>query len=226
MIISVHLPKTAGSSFRALLERRFGDRLLLDYDDRPLAHSDEVRNAAAVELSSSDHAGILAEYDCVHGHFLPLKYAGLKNATFITWMRDPVERYVSHYLFWKRNWEEQAIAPRNPGLKSLLEGGGAFPDMEEFLQMPEFLNVYARFLWNFDLGRFSFIGFVETRQASLARLATSLGWADASDVMLNVNPDRARDGYEVAQGLREQIAAANGEDVDLYQWAIARFGGD
>ena len=38
MLISVHMPKTAGLSFRATLEEHFGDGFSYDYADYPLAH--------------------------------------------------------------------------------------------------------------------------------------------------------------------------------------------
>ena len=42
-IISVHIPKTAGSSFLAGLQSVFGERLLLDYSDRPLDGTPSAR---------------------------------------------------------------------------------------------------------------------------------------------------------------------------------------
>jgi hypothetical protein len=35
-IISVHIPKTAGSSFKKILEAYFEDKILFDYEDTPI----------------------------------------------------------------------------------------------------------------------------------------------------------------------------------------------
>ena len=48
MLISVHIPKTGGTSFGAMLARHFGPRLLRDYDDRPLSHGGLARLSMAV----------------------------------------------------------------------------------------------------------------------------------------------------------------------------------
>ena len=42
-IVSVHIPKTAGWSFRTGLLSAFGERLLLDYSDRPLDGTPSAR---------------------------------------------------------------------------------------------------------------------------------------------------------------------------------------
>ena len=44
MIISVHLPKTAGSSFKASLIQYFDQKVLLDYDDFPINTTPFQRN--------------------------------------------------------------------------------------------------------------------------------------------------------------------------------------
>jgi hypothetical protein len=48
MLISVHIPKTGGTAFGAVLERAYGARLLRDYGDRPLAHGSVARLAEAL----------------------------------------------------------------------------------------------------------------------------------------------------------------------------------
>ena len=73
MLVSVHIPKTGGSSLRrSVLEPFFGDRLLLDYHDAPLSRDAAERNRKALAWKPSPD--LLDRYDCVHGHFLATKY--------------------------------------------------------------------------------------------------------------------------------------------------------
>ncbi len=49
LYLSLHIPKTGGSSFRQILEQRFGDRLQRAYDER-------------------EGWPILSDPACIHGH--------------------------------------------------------------------------------------------------------------------------------------------------------------
>jgi hypothetical protein len=80
-IVSVHLPKTAGTTFRHMLQQAF-PALTLDYGEPHIL---------------APHIG------CIHGHFFVEKYTGiLPRARFIAWLRDPIERLVSQYHYWLR----------------------------------------------------------------------------------------------------------------------------
>ncbi len=117
MLISVHLPKTAGSSFLAALDGHFGPGLLRDYADLPINTPVTARNASAVKACLRNLLRCPAEVRCVHGHFLPLKYLFCcrRNVKFVTWLRDPLERVASHYFFWPRSYDPQNSPPSTAG---------------------------------------------------------------------------------------------------------------
>ncbi len=84
-VFSVHIPKTGGTSFLHLLSQKYRDGLVLDYGmDRDAVLRRIVDGSA----------------QCVHGHYVVQKYAGCEG-TFVTWLRHPLDRLVSHYNFWK-----------------------------------------------------------------------------------------------------------------------------
>ena len=90
-LVSLHIPKTAGSSLRQALQGWFpADRLKLHYPDQ----------ATLQPPHRCDFTGPI----CVHGHFDAA--AGLdvgsyypEAGQFITFFRDPFERAISFYCF-------------------------------------------------------------------------------------------------------------------------------
>lgn len=79
MIISMHIPKTAGHTFNSFLEKIYKDKIYYHYNDVKCEDS-------SVEV--------------IHGHFTANTY-DIKGAKYITWVRHPVYRYLSifgHYV--------------------------------------------------------------------------------------------------------------------------------
>ncbi|MBA8888475.1 hypothetical protein FHW12_002708 [Dokdonella fugitiva] len=210
MLISVHVPKTAGTAFRTRLERHFGDRLLLDYADRPLAPGHLWRRFA----NPAPSVARLAGFACVHGHFIADKYDHLgARARLVSWLRDPVQRVASHYHYWKR-----VPDPRNPDCRRLVQER---LDLEAFAALPRMRNVASRFFGRYRPADFFFLGIVEEMAESQRRLRQLVGieWDDATD---NRNDD-ATGGYALPATARARIAALNANDCRLYDEARALF---
>ena len=183
----------------------FGDRLLLDYDDRPLAHDASERNAKAEAFVPDDE--LLRRYDCVHGHFLPAKYAKKRMpCRFAVWLRDPVQRVMSRFLFAQRQGR----------------GEVARMTLAEFCQAERYHNLYAQYLWNFEVEGFDFVGITEDYVHSVHVFRHRFGlWpgADAARVAAwNANPGKAVSrAYEVDGGVRRIIERANAQDLEIYE---------
>jgi hypothetical protein len=127
LLISLHRPKTVGTSFSESLMDCFGDRLLRDYDDAPLNTRPLTRKAAALLGAVRTAVTPPVRVERIHCHFLPIKYRRLtlrRPARFVTWMRGPVERVASHYHFWNRQHNPRTARPlhrqvvEEPGLSS------------------------------------------------------------------------------------------------------------
>jgi hypothetical protein len=213
-LVAVHLPKTAGTTFRDALQRVYGDRLRLDYDDRPLAGSRWSRRATAARHALA-HAGQRMQAPCTCGHFMPVKYATRRQARFCTWLRDPVQRVLSRYHHYLRHGQDETRHQRwglVPGM-----------DLEAFVRLPHYQDSYAEYLWMFPLARFDFIGIVEDYDAELQRFASHFG-IDA-DLLAgearNRNPDKADPAYPVEPAMERLIRACNPRDVALYERARA-----
>lgn len=90
----VHIPKTAGTSLRSILERQYHADELLFFDPPNPYYLPEVKQlfAAALELKPKTKAVI--------GHFTYGIHTipQVQDYTYITFFRDPVARAISHYF--------------------------------------------------------------------------------------------------------------------------------
>lgn len=162
MIVSIHIPKTAGTSFREGLKRQFGRRLLTDYGDRPLSDSisDRWRRLKTLMKVRSRADDLVANYDAVHGHFIATKYFPLGDrAVFCAFFRDPVERVVSHYRHVLRN--------PNPDNPVWAHGGPTGMTLGQYASLPRQQRVYALFTSGLPMDRFTFVGLTEEYKTSL-----------------------------------------------------------
>lgn len=207
-LVSVHIPKTGGLTFLDnVLEPTFGDRLLLDYNDRPMTHDDAERNMHAIRFFPSNE--VLTRYDCIHGHFLPVKYANsIRHCEFVCWLRNPVQRVISRFFQGKR------AASTNPQNNSPI-GDMTFT---EFLSWDRLHNLYAKYLWRFDLDRFDFVGITEEYERSINVFRLRFGIDTWRGRAVNVNPDKDYTRpYDVSDKTREFIERTNLEDMDIYE---------
>lgn len=217
MIISVHMPKTAGTSFAAALDRHFGSALLRDYSDLPINTPPRKRNRAAVCACLANADKAFAGIECIHGHFMPLKYLlladGRQDVSFVTWLRDPVDRAVSHYRFWRRTYESQRSPPLH---RRMMEEGWS---LERFCLGAEVRNLYSQFLYGFPLAYFDFVGITEFYADDLSWWAErSLG---SSGLLEQLNVDEsAVERQEISPSLRAEIERHHARDMDLYRRAI------
>ena len=98
-IISVHIPKVAGTSFLHQLKEIFGEQhVLLDYNDDPV-YLQSIVNIDP-NCYEFDPIKTISPYKVVHGHFQPKKYENLRNAFRLTFLRHPIDNIASIYFFW------------------------------------------------------------------------------------------------------------------------------
>lgn len=214
-IISVHLPKTAGTSFAASLTEHFGERFRRDNDDqaicKPVALRCREALAAALDIAEQGLPGI----GCVHGHFLPLKYLLLDtrhDLTFVTWMREPVARLLSHYFYWQASYDPATSAPHH---RRFIEECWT---LEQFCLSEQFRNIYTQYLWGFPLEKFAFIGISEHFPEDLR---------DFSRRYLGIELEARRENATVSAhprpklepDLLERVRRFHAADIELYRRA-------
>ncbi|HEY0292016.1 MAG TPA: hypothetical protein VGC51_06715 [Hansschlegelia sp.] len=163
MIFSVHIPKTAGTSFRNALKERYGEKLACFYGaNDPATHPllRVRRNALASRIPALEDAGV----EVLHGHY-PLSL--VKSAIIdpsrqvITWVRDPIDRVVSHYSFIKERPTKWAFDQEiKSGQLSLLA----------FAKKRPIRNIATRYLSGFSPDELAFVGVSERFELGLALL--------------------------------------------------------
>ena len=201
LIVFVHIPKTAGSSFRLAAERHYGpEALLFDYGPEAAQTSPLVRHwiYERREPEGLREAVASGPYRFLSGHFNRDKYADLPGARTVTWMREPVDRLWSSFRHWRRH---QGFT-------------GSFGD---FLEQPRRQNQQARILGD-RLEGLAFVGLTERYASDLEVFNAAFGTAFW---MLRAN--EAPTGQDVRPG-EEEIARArvlNDRDLALYEAATA-----
>jgi hypothetical protein len=215
-IISVHLPKTAGTSFGESLKMHFGAGYRDDYADKVIVNSVDDRCRYALSASRLLVEQGLGNIECVHGHFMPVKYLALGNKrdlTFVTWLREPVARMISHYYYWQQSFDEQTAAPHH---RQVVEQRWT---LERFCLSEQFRDIYTQYLWGFPIEKFAFVGISEYFQEDLPEfsqryLSTHLEAQHRN--MGKLNSRRAMD-----EGFLREVRDFHAGDMQLYQTALA-----
>jgi len=213
-LVSLHLPKTAGTSFGSSLRDHFGDTLLEDYGDEGISKSRTERNLSALLSGVRIGRQGLDEINCVHGHFLPLKYrllARRQDLEFVTWMRDPIDRMVSHFNFWQETYDRETSAQHH---RVVVEEGWT---LKQFCCSPKFRNIYSQYLWGFPLQRFAFIGITEHYEEDLeyfsGRFLSDSLWHQ------RLNATTSETASPIDAEFRLKLEAFHHKDMSLYRQA-------
>jgi hypothetical protein len=172
MLISCHIPKTAGLSFATALSEAFGEGFLWDRSQETIVSAMYEENRVPAERIPIRW---LCRYkppskrnaECIHGHFPLGKYllwAFDRKNIFIVWLREPLQWRISLYYFLKQNYPH----PSDKYLNSLFDNNC---DLEKFCTDPTFDDYQSRYLARFPRRRIDFIGVTENYASDLAYIS-------------------------------------------------------
>jgi hypothetical protein len=148
MIISVHVPKTAGTTLLHYLQTHFN-----------VFEDNEAWGYASLLKAMLKKSDLVKTYDCIHGHFPAMKYRFYPNTIFITFVREPLERMVSHYYYWKKVYEI-GNPGRDPYVDSLFKRDISLSD---FVFEEKLKNQQWQYVRGIPLSRYSFIGITDEK---------------------------------------------------------------
>jgi hypothetical protein len=214
MILSIHIPKTGGTSFGLLLQAAFGQRLMLDYGDWAGFNSPEAiahRARRAIEMRGRRDE-LSERYQIIHGHFIADKYVGLFAATeFAAFFRDPYQRTLSQFHFLAQNPQID-----HPAVRILHENK---MDIFDYIKWQEVGNVQSSLLGSIAIDDFAVVGLTEAFPLSVDLFNRTFGYSVAADLHANVNAARATAHYEVAPDVKRAVETFLPADIELYQRA-------
>jgi len=213
ILISVHVPKTGGTSFRSVLEQFYGSGFWTDYDweDRPSVIAGPALNGEDDEIREA-----LSSVRCIHGHFNVRKYLRLRDIdgidpVFITWLRDPVERALSAYYF-LRNLNSTIV--ETPEWERLARSMSLY---EYFSSTSYGSNQQARQLQALPIEDYDFIGCTELYDESICVFSEKYLSGEKIEAVPHKlkNQERTKKSYDVPEEVRELLNAQNDLDFRL-----------
>jgi len=241
VLAHIHVPKCAGTSFRALLERYFGPKHLgLYIDDTYFVFGDETIRSYLLQGRE------VRAFSSHHVRRFPRWLAG-REMLYVTFLRDPVEQFVSYMTHIQKHFARltaqtllEAVPPDAPRLtlrefaRWLLTDGREIPFRENHN-----VNFFSRHnapraadrleAAKAALEKFFFVGIVERMDESLSKLRTlaqtaGLDFPPGPIPFENTSADYRDDlswinrSDEVGTLLLHSVE----KDRQLYDWAAAR----
>jgi hypothetical protein len=210
-LISIHIPKTAGTSFYHILQQVYGPELSVSFKRR-----DIVPLLRKGELTKRD---LSPSIQVIHGHFYYQEIARLHRATdakVICWLREPVDRLLSNYHFFKAG----LLDPERNPVQFAKNKHRIGETILEFARLPENQNRMHSFLAGLPLDDLFFCGFLGNFAADVNRLGNLLDWPPVRIEKLNQNSTIKRP--DIDSGLRVQLEKLNQKDIKLYQYLKAQ----
>ncbi len=213
--VSVHIPKTAGTTLGMVLDRVFRKRVLMDYPDNALEDQPDPDIAAHAAFVQSYFKGI-------HGHFSVRRHlTSFPAAKLVSTLRHPVDRVISQFMH-ELNDDGTASA-----YHAAIAAGMSVVD---FAEQDGVGNAMTRFLAGVDLRDYDLLLMSDRLNESLHVLNYVLGNLDVpqhfgSPPILpreNMATERARTvPFDAA--VRQAIFQRVGADIETYRQAEALF---
>lgn len=217
LAVFVHIRKTAGTTVRHIINRQYGRdtvRMVRNYFVEPDRSFEMVR-----ALTTEPPPGLRA----VHGHILFWPdFPWPPDTGFFTFLRDPVERTISHYAW---------LRARSPKFTATLEEALADGSIHDNLQtrvlaasMPFVATeeTLEKALANID--RLAVVGLTERFDESVVLLTRAFGWRPMVYATRNVTAGRAK-REELPPETVEAVLRYNALDLELYRRAQEQFEG-
>lgn len=197
----VHVPKTAGTSFRHGAERAFGSEGIV-YDYGPEASQTSALTQECVYGQYPDVARLYREcrehgVSMLAGHVPASKYAPFSGvASMVTFVRDPLQRTASEYSHFQRLHGYQ----------------GSF---REFMSMPLMINRQASIFGGVDMEAIGVVGLTENYSESLELINARFG-IDIQQREDNRGKPKVGELHKVSPEDEKVFRRRNAKDFSLY----------
>ncbi|BBB25592.1 sulfotransferase family 2 domain-containing protein [Amphritea japonica] len=203
----IHIPKTAGTSFRKAAEKYYGlEHVCYDYSPSSRESSDIVIQEV---YENNDNFSFFKKLDdnsieFLSGHVHACKYIDIFGArNSVVFMRDPIQRVVSEYNHFVRNFNYEG-------------------DFESFYTKPQFINRLKKLLTGVPYQAIGFVGLTESYSSSLDQINERYSTM-IPDLELNKGRSYTHEPYKLDIEVINRLEAINQEDIDLYRQCVDLF---
>ena len=217
-LISIHIPKCAGTSFIGVLKEWFGKKLYLHYFDEKNNKMPPRYNLKTWPFRRKFKRGL-----CIHGHFNKTRGFGVMDYypevdQFITILREPFEIAVSNYFFVKKLGEESFRAGRPHRIEENLNDYLKKHNKSHLLLFMPYemtMDNYEEILEK----HFVYVGIAEDLQTSVDVLANKLGFLSVEVERRNI----AERDEEVSEEVKQEFINNNQLEYAIYEWALRNY---
>ena len=227
LVIFIHVPKTAGSSFAAELanNRPPYRNIHIAYSETRERVRDKMQAAVAdfiAELDQKDFLSCSGHINLKHADAITERRPGSKLITFV---RNPVARVISDFRYQR--------TPAHPPYRDFIS---KFPTLEAYVEAPESQNKMHRILTGngrtpvpdaIELldRRYAFVGVVEMYPMSFNMIFRLFGKNKMPSEYKRKTETTGDNSIELTGALKRKIRELNWKDAAIYDHARNRLAG-
>lgn len=221
LLFFLHIPKTAGTSFRLMLSEQI--QQAHTYPNKTLIAANKELYPTFEQIFTLTNEE-LAQLKLISGHYTAVKASLIENRRTIVFLRDPIERCISH-LYHLKLKDERFKSSRisleevfNQTKRTLNN-----TQVRYLSTIPCTITLETRHLESAKefLSLCDFVGITEKFERSIAKFAKILDYPKPK--ILEVNTTKQKHKPPISSALREQIILNNQYDIALYEHAIKIF---
>jgi len=128
------------------------------------------------------------------------------NAKWVVWFREPKERVISHYNYWKSN--EQ----KNEAYKYFNKNIGSFKEFVLSNELRKQVCMQETFLRKVELSNFDFVGDLENYESDIIRFGQDFDIEIPKQKRLNQSEKSQKESYQFTPEMLKVIAG----EIDIY----------
>jgi Galactose-3-O-sulfotransferase len=227
-LIFLHLPKVGGMTLDQILERRYPRQQIYSFDGR--------QPRLALERFQALPEAERARFRLIRGHLAFGLHNALPNpSTYITFLRNPVERAISQFYYAKSRPEHYLYARLHKEGTSLYEYAAQRMTPEISNQQTSALAGLETQTWEIETTRtsleaakkhlqthFRVVGVTEQFDTGLLLLQRAFGWTMPVYLRENATAEKPP-AAQIDPRARALIAELNALDIELYAFARELF---